>query len=232
MDTHARRPHRPRPRGAAAQEGVRPAALPAKEPLLADKAEHIFVREARDNIASDNPWGFKIPVPEHLYNRGEIHNLAIGRGTLSDEDRYKINEHIVETIRMLSHLPWPRHLHQVVEFAGGHHERMDGKGYPRQLNSTQMSVPARMMAVADIFEALTAGDRPYKSAKTLSQALGIMAHMRTEGHIDGEIFELFLSAGVYQTYAGRFLSPEQIDAVDITRYVPRDNKDAGPMRVA
>jgi HD-GYP domain-containing protein (c-di-GMP phosphodiesterase class II) len=204
------------------------AALPVKEALLADKPDHIVVRDARDSIASDNPWGFKIPVPEHLYNRGEIHNLAIGRGTLSDEDRYKINEHIVETIRMLSRLPWPRHLDQVVEFAGGHHERMDGKGYPRQLLGREMSLPARMMAVADIFEALTAGDRPYKKAKSLSQALGIMAHMRDEGHIDREIFELFVSAGVYETYAARYLDREQIDAVDPARYFPDRQGDAMP----
>jgi HD-GYP domain-containing protein (c-di-GMP phosphodiesterase class II) len=193
--------------------------LPVEEPLLADKPEHILVRGPRDSLAPDNPWGFKIPVPEHLYDRGELHNLAIGRGTLNDEERYKINEHIVETIRMLSRLPWPRHLDQVVEFAGGHHERMDGKGYPRRLNADEMSVPARMMAIADIFEALTAGDRPYKKAKTLSQALGIMAHMRDEGHIDGDVFELFLSAGVYETYAGRYLNSDQIDPVDLTRYL-------------
>jgi HD-GYP domain-containing protein (c-di-GMP phosphodiesterase class II) len=200
------------------RRAVSSAALPATEPLLADKPEHIFVRQPRDSLAPDNPWGFKIPVPEHLYNRGEIHNLAIDHGTLSEEDRYKIDEHIVETIRMLSHLPWPRHLDQVVEYAGGHHERMDGKGYPRGLHGNEMSVPARMMAVADIFEALTAADRPYKSAKTLSEALGIMARMRDAGHIDPDIFELFVSAEVYQDYAEQFLRREQMDVVDVTRY--------------
>jgi HD-GYP domain-containing protein (c-di-GMP phosphodiesterase class II) len=196
------------------------AALPASEPLLADKPEHVFERRDQDRIAPDNPWGFKIQVPEKLYDRGEIHNLTVGRGTLTAEDRYKINEHMVETIRMLSRLPLPRHLSQVVEIAGGHHEKMDGTGYPRRLRRDQMSWPARMMAIADIFEALTAADRPYKKGKPLSEALAIMARMRDEAHIDPDIFELFLSAGVYRTYAERYLRPEQIDAIDPARYRP------------
>ena len=105
---------------------------------------------------------------------------------------------------------------------------MDGKGYPRQLSGKQMSVPARMMAVADVFEALTAADRPYKKAKTLSQALWIMAHMRDDGHIDGDIFELFVSAGIYETYADRFLDRGQIDAVDPARYLPDHPGDGAP----
>jgi len=192
--------------------------LPASEPLLADKPEHVFERRERDRIAPDNPWGFKVEVPERLYDRGEIHNLTIGRGTLTAEDRYKINEHMIETIRMLSRLPLPRHLSNVVEIAGGHHEKMDGTGYPRRLKRDQMSWLARMMAIADIFEALTAADRPYKKGKLLSESLAIMARMRDESHIDPDIFELFLAAGVYRAYAERFLKAEQIDAVDPARY--------------
>jgi HD-GYP domain-containing protein (c-di-GMP phosphodiesterase class II) len=192
--------------------------LPAVEPLLADRPEHIVERREQDRIAPDNPWGFKVEVPENLYNRGEIYNLVIGRGTLTTEDRYKINEHMVQTIRMLSRLPLPRHLSKVVEIAGGHHEKMDGTGYPRRLARDDMSVPARMMAIADIFEALTAADRPYKPAKTLSESLNIMAHMRDDAHIDPDIFDLVLSARVYMTYAERFLDPTQIDAVDPERY--------------
>ena len=143
----------------------------------------------------------------------------IGRGTLTDEERYKINEHIVQTIVMLSRLPFPKALRRVPEIAGGHHEKMDGNGYPKRLRRAQMSVLARMMAIADIFEALTAIDRPYKSGKTLSEALRIMARMSQDQHIDPELFELFLSAGVYQQYAERFLRPEQIDAVRIEDYL-------------
>ena len=203
------------------------AALPALEPLLADRPEHVFERRDQDRIAPDNPWGFRVEVPEKLYDRGEIHNLSIGRGTLTTEDRYKINEHMVETIRMLSRLPLPRHLSQVVEIAGGHHEKIDGTGYPRRLRREQMSVPARMMAIADIFEALTAADRPYKKANTPSESLAIMARMRDEAHIDPDIFDLFLSAGVYETYAERFLRPEQIDAVNPGRYRRRSNSCEG-----
>src|SRR4029079_6768555 len=119
-------------------------------------------RGAGDVMPPDNPWGFKLTTPKHLYNRGELHNLTVARGKLTDEERYKINDHIVQTIVMLSQLPLPSHLKAVPELAGGHHEKMDGTGYPRRLRRNDMSVPARIMAIADIFEALTATDRPYK----------------------------------------------------------------------
>ncbi|RZA18034.1 MAG: HD domain-containing protein, partial [Lysobacteraceae bacterium] len=135
------------------------------------------------------------------------------------EERYKINEHMVQTIRMLSELPFPRHLRAVPEIAGGHHEKMDGSGYPRRLGRDQLSPGARMMAIADIFEALTAADRPYKPGKTLSQALSIMARMRADQHIDPDLFELFLRSGVHREYAQRFMRPEQIDEVRIEEYL-------------
>jgi HD-GYP domain-containing protein (c-di-GMP phosphodiesterase class II) len=188
--------------------------LPVQERLLADKAEHIIRRPENRRITADNPWGFKLDQPEHLYNLGEIYNLSIGRGTLTPEERYVINDHIVQTIMMLSELPFPGHYARVVEYAGGHHEKMDGTGYPRRLSAGDMSLPARMMAIADIFEALTASDRPYKKAKRLSEAVRIMSLMRKDRHIDPDLFALFLSSGVYLDYAQRFLSPEQIDEVD------------------
>jgi HD-GYP domain-containing protein (c-di-GMP phosphodiesterase class II) len=189
--------------------------LPVEEPLLTDKPEHIVPRPERDKLAPDNPWGFKVDVPEHLFNRGEIYNLTIKRGTLTEEERFKINEHMIETIRMLTRLPLPRHLRNAPEIAGGHHEKMDGTGYPKRLKRHEMSVPARMMAIADIFEALTAGDRPYKKAKTLSQSLAIMAKMRDDNHIDPDLFDLFLSSGVYRSYAEMYLTPAQRDPVDV-----------------
>ncbi len=194
-------------------------ALPASEPLLADKPWHVVARGPRDQIAPDNPWGFKMEVPKALYDRGELHNLTQPRGTLTPEERFKINAHMVETIRMLTRLPLPRHLRNLPEIAGGHHERMDGKGYPRRLKGGEMSETARMMAIADVFEALTAGDRPYKKAMKLSQAIAIMARMRDEAHLDPDLFDLFLSAGVHLSYARRYLSPEQIDEVDTARYL-------------
>ena len=193
--------------------------LPVVEPLLADRPEHILTRGERDQIAADNPWGFKVEVPELLYNRGEIYNLIVARGTLTEEERFKINAHMIETIRMLNRLPLPRHLRNVPEIAGGHHEKMDGTGYPKRLKRDEMSIPARMMAVADIFEELTAADRPYKKAKSLSESISIMARMRDNAHIDPEIFDLFLTSGVYRQYAERFMQPEQIDEVPLHKYV-------------
>lgn len=197
------------------REREQPASLPAWEPLLADRAHHVIPRLERERLDDGNPWGFRMEVPEYLYNRGELHNLSVARGTLSAEERFKINEHIIQTIRMLTALPFPRHLRAVPEIAGGHHEMINGRGYPRGLRGEQMSALARMMAIADIFEALTAADRPYKSGKTLSQALTIMARMVEGQHIDRDLFELFLRAGVHRDYAQHHLPPAQIDEVDV-----------------
>lgn len=193
--------------------------LPVTEPLLTDRPDHLFTRSSRERLAPDNPWGFQVNTPEYLYNRGEIYNLSIRRGTLTEEERYKINEHMIQTIIMLEKLPFPANLKQVPEIAGGHHEKMDGTGYPKRLKRDEMSIPARMMAIADIFEALTAGDRPYKKAKSLSEAIRIMGFMQKDHHIDPELFALFLSSGVYLRYAERYMSPELIDKVDITPYL-------------
>jgi len=147
----------------------------------------------------------------------EVENLNIARGTLTQDEREVINNHIVVTIDMLGKLPYPKDLRRVPEFAGGHHERMDGKGYPKGLTRDQMSIQARMMGVADIFEALTARDRPYKKAKTLSESLEILGKMKMENHIDPDIFDLFIRQKIYLQYAREFLEPEQIDDVDESR---------------
>jgi HD-GYP domain-containing protein (c-di-GMP phosphodiesterase class II) len=195
--------------------------LPVWEPLLADRSHHRIERLPQQRLPADNPWGITMAEPELLYNRGELHNLAISRGTLSSEERYKINEHIIQTIRMLASLPFPAHLAAVPEIAGGHHETTDGRGYPRGLTANQMSPLARMMAIADVFEALTAADRPYKSGKPLSVALAILVTMAGERHLDSELLELFLEAGVWRSYAERFLVPEQCDAVDLEALLAR-----------
>ncbi len=195
------------------------APLPHAETLLQDRADHVIEREGRDLLPPDNKWGFQMKVPDKKFNLGEVYNLAIGRGTLTEEDRYKINDHIVQTIIMLEALPFPRHLRRVPEYAGGHHEKMDGTGYPRRLKKEDMSVPARIMAIADIFEALTAADRPYKAPKKLSESIKIMGFMMKDQHIDPELFKLFLESGVYKQYAEKFLMPEQIDEVDLKPYL-------------
>jgi len=153
----------------------------------------------------------------------EIKNLTIARGTLTQEERQTINHHIVATIKMLEALPWPTHLRNVPEYAGGHHERMDGKGYPRGLTREQMSIQARVMGIADIFEALTAKDRPYKRGKTLSESLKILGNFRQNGHVDPDLFDVFVRKKVYLRYAQQFLDREQIDEVDeskIPGFVP------------
>lgn len=195
------------------------ATLPCEEPLLADKEEHIFYRDADDVLPENNPWQFKVNTPKYKYNRGEIYNLSISRGTLAEEERFKINDHMVQTIIMLNQLPYPKHLRNVPAIAGGHHETMIGTGYPKRLRKEDMPLTARMMAIADIFEALTAADRPYKKAKPLSESIRIMSKMRDNQHIDPDLFDLFLESGTYLQYAQQFLAPEQIDEVDIKQYL-------------
>ncbi len=159
----------------------------------------------------------------NFLTENEVYNLNIARGTLTAEERKIINDHIVVTIEMLEQLPYPRNLRRVPEYAGGHHERMDGKGYPKGLTRDQMSLPARMMGIADIFEALSAKDRPYKKGKTLTECLQILGNMRLNGHIDPDLFDLFVSEKVYLRYANEYLDPDQIDEVDenkILGYTP------------
>jgi len=147
----------------------------------------------------------------------ETENLTIRSGTLTAAEREIINHHIEVTIKMLESLPWPKHLKNVSEYAGGHHERMDGKGYPRGLTREQMSVQARVMGIADIFEALTAKDRPYKKGKTLTESLTILGKFKLDGHVDPDLFDIFIHEKVYLDYAGQFLAPEQIDDVDLSK---------------
>jgi len=194
--------------------------LPVEEDLLADKLEHIFIHDTiSPSSKPDNAYGFKVDVPEYKYNKGEIYNLSISRGTLTKEERFKINDHIVQSIVMLESLPFPKHLERIPEIAGGHHEKMDGTGFPRRLKGDEMSIPARIMAIADVFEALTAADRPYKPPKTLSESIEIMASMVKNSHLDPDLFRLFLESGVYLDYARRFLYPDQIDEVSIEDFV-------------
>ncbi|PYB81022.1 phosphohydrolase [Pseudomonas sp. LB-090624] len=203
--------------------GVPPATLPVDEPLLADRPEHRVPWGARKPpVAKDDPrntWGFDMRLPANASNHGELYNLAIRRGTLNDEERFKINEHIVQTIIMLSSLPFPRQLRRVPDIAGNHHEKMDGSGYPRRLGERDLGVAERVMAIADVFEALTAADRPYKPAKTLSESVKILVFMARDGHLDGQLLQLFLNSGVYRQYAERFLRAEQIDEVDVAYWL-------------
>jgi HD-GYP domain-containing protein (c-di-GMP phosphodiesterase class II)/ABC-type amino acid transport substrate-binding protein len=191
--------------------------LPVQESLLMDKPEHLF--ERLHSVEYDPKLGIKMDVPHYLYNTGELYNLLIERGTLTAEDRFKINEHIISTIRMLDSLPLPDELAKVPQYASTHHETLIGTGYPRRLKADDLSVPERIMVLADIYEALTAADRPYKKAKPLSVAIDILYKMVEDQHVDREVFELFLTSGVYLDYARKYLQPKQIDEVDISQYL-------------
>lgn len=153
-------------------------------------------------------------VRQPLLSDDEVRHLSIVRGTLTEDERVIINGHMVQTIEMLRSLPFPPGLRQVPEIAGGHHERMDGRGYPKGLFAGDMSWPARMMAIADVFEALTALDRPYKKPKTLSEAMAIMVAMKRDNHLDPVVFDLFVTSGTYKRFAVLHMPPELIDAVD------------------
>ena len=199
----------------ARKDRMAPPALPVDEPLLADREDHVTARAPHEMIDKENAWGIRVETPPHKINRGELYNLSIGRGTLTNEERYIINDHMTQTIMMLESLPLPRHLRAVPEIAGGHHEKMNGTGYPKRLKRDQMSPVARMMAIADVFEALTAADRPYKKAKPLSEAIKIMGFMKKDNHLDPELLDLFLTTGVWKQYAERFLDAAQIDEPNI-----------------
>ena len=150
----------------------------------------------------------------NFLDKTDIRNLQIPKGTLLPEEREIINDHIVITIDMLEKLPYPKNLRNVPEFAGGHHEKLDGTGYPRGLKEEEMSTQAKIMAIADIYEALTAEDRPYKDGKKLSQAMRIMGYMKNDYHIDKDLFKIFVKSGVYKQYAEKYLSDDQLDDID------------------
>jgi HD-GYP domain-containing protein (c-di-GMP phosphodiesterase class II) len=218
-----------------------PAAMHAIDAALAQQlqtlaAERDFLRTANVGSESMSPldqtrvhaiaarrWTGADGVERDFLSADEVLNLTIPYGTLTAAERKIINNHIAVTVRMLESLPWPRHLRNVPEYAGGHHERMDGKGYPRGLTGDQMSVQARLMAIADIFEALTARDRPYKKGKMLSESLRILGKFALNGHIDPQLFDIFIRSKVYLDFAHRHMDARQIDAIDeaqIPGYTP------------
>ncbi|KTD76456.1 HD domain-containing phosphohydrolase [Legionella waltersii] len=180
--------------------------------------EHIHPEElaAIKNISKHNLVSSEGKVAPFL-SKKEIQMLEINRGTLTVNEREIINNHVTVTIKMLESLPYPKHLKRVPELAGSHHEKMDGSGYPRGLTKEQMSIPARMIAIADVFEALTASDRPYKKAMTLSRALKIMGQMKVDGHIDPDLFDVFIEEKVYETYAKDYLNPKLVDTIQVNK---------------
>lgn len=141
----------------------------------------------------------------------EFKNLSIPYGNLTDEERKVMQNHVVMTHRMLSQLPFPEELQNVPEIAASHHERVDGKGYPRGLKKDEMPIAARILTIADIFEALSAPDRPYKPPLPLSKIYEIMKKKADDGEIDKDLLDIFFKKHVGLDYAKIFLDPTQID---------------------
>ena len=194
-----------------------PSDVRGQQPLLSDRPEHCIEHTPRDRELFAQ--GFQVDVPEHRYNFGEVHNLSVRSGTLTPEERFISRSHVMHTLAMLELIPFPEGMKRIPEYAGTHHETLIGTGYPRRLNAEQLSIPARVMAIADIFEAITAPDRPYRRPNSLSEAMALLAGFRDRGTIDPELFALFLSSGLHRRYAEQFLAPDQIDHVDISRYL-------------
>lgn len=190
--------------------------LPVEEPLLSDRPEHLIPHSHSTDYAPE--LGINMAIPTYQTHLGELHNLSITQGTLTEEDRFKIDEHVISTIRMLTKLPFPAEYARVPRYASTHHETLNGQGYPRGLNAEHLSIPERIIAIADIFEALTAADRPYKKAKTIKQALDIIYDDVEAGRLDRDVFELFIESGVYLDYAQRYLTPQQIVPVSLEDY--------------
>ncbi len=189
---------------------------------VSNRGGEFFTDQARQRLHELATWRWidARGTEQALLSEEDVAYLEIQRGTLSAQERERINEHMIVTIKMLNALPFPKSLHRVPEYAGGHHERMDGTGFPLGLTREQMSWPARMMAIADIFEALTASDRPYKPPMKLSESLRIMQRMRDQHHIDPDLYQLFLRRRVWENYAHKVnLSQEQLDVEDVSPYL-------------
>lgn len=184
---------------------------------IGTEAMSVEDQERVRTIGTQRKWRNERGECANFLSDEEMTNLTIRSGTLTAEERQIINHHIEVTIQMLESLPWPRHLRSVPEYAAGHHERMDGKGYPRGLTREEMSVPARIIGIADIFEALTAADRPYKKGKKLTEALDILGKLKLNNHIDPDLFDVFVREKVWLKFAREFLDAEQIDEVDLSR---------------
>ena len=197
------RAERERRAAQAPGNGAAAETLPVREPLLADKPFHRVERGDGARPWGDNRFGFDMVVPPHEFDTGEVHNLLVTRGTLTEEERFRINDHVVRTIEMLHALPFPREFARVPGIAGNHHERLDGSGYPRRLGAEALGIEDRIVAIADVFEALTAADRPYRAGRTLDEAIAIVRGMCERGELCGDLFELFVARGLHLAYAER-----------------------------
>jgi HD-GYP domain-containing protein (c-di-GMP phosphodiesterase class II) len=171
-----------------------------------DEEKKSHVREIAEKTWMSSSGERKPLITEH-----ELINFLITRGTLNDDERNIINNHVVSSIEMLKNLPYPDHLARVPEIAGAHHEWVNGQGYPNSLTGEDMSLQARILCIADVFEALTAHDRPYKPPMPLSKALSILRAQVEKGHLDGDLVETLVKQGVHIEYAEQHLNADQMD---------------------
>lgn len=149
-----------------------------------------------------------------ILTEDEKNNLLIRKGTLLKSEIEKMREHVLVTYEMLSKLTFPKKYKHVTKYASEHHEKLNGKGYPFQLSAKDLPLQSRILAIADLFEALTAADRPYKKGKTLTETLRIMAFMAKDNDIDKNLLNFLIDSGIVMEYAKKFMKPYQIDNVD------------------
>lgn len=166
-----------------------------------ERLERIASRKWTANDESERPY----------LTEDELYNLSIRKGTLTTEERDIMNNHATMSIKILNELPWPKKLRNVPPIAGAHHEKLDGTGYPNGLKGDEIGLQARIMAVADVFEALSAKDRPYKDPMPLSQAIKILGFMVKDKHLDGDVVKMFIDSGIVFDYAKKYLDKKQID---------------------
>ena len=180
--------------------------------FMSDELKQRISEIAKQNITIN---GKKTPV----LDENEIDFLSISRGTLSQNDRKIMEDHVVLTYDLLNKLPYPDHLKQVPFYAGCHHEKINGKGYPNGYAGDKLPLQARIIAIADVFEGLTAPDRPYKKGYKLSKALTILKYMVDDGEIDKDLFDLFITKKLYLKYANEMVDPNQIDSINETEFL-------------
>jgi len=168
--------------------------LQANEPTVLEQGGFERIAEiARMSYADEG--GLELPFLSH----DEALCLQIKRGSLTEQERLEINSHVVHTYNFLKEIPWSRTLRDVPEIAGAHHEKLDGSGYPHGKKKDQIPVEARMMAISDIYDALTASDRPYKKAMPAERALDILSGDVKRGQLDSDLYDIFVGAGVFKT---------------------------------
>jgi HD-GYP domain-containing protein (c-di-GMP phosphodiesterase class II) len=133
-----------------------------------------------------------------LLHEDEVRLLSIRKGSLDDDERHQIESHVAHTFNFLQQIPWTNEIRSIPEIARGHHEKLNGTGYPYKLSAPEIPLQTRIMTISDIFDALAAADRPYKKAVSVERALEILEFSVKDGELDSDLFKLFKAAKVYE----------------------------------